>query len=206
MRDFRLYLILDTKVLASLGKDPIETAQEAIGAGVDILQLRAKGSADEQILKIGRAIKEVNSRSKALFLLNDRADLAQILDIDGVHLGQKDLSPKDARKILGKGKIIGLSTHSVKQAVAAEAQGADYIGVGPIFATATKPDLAPLGTRIIEQIKNKIKIPFVAIGGIDLTNLDEVKASGAQRVAVCRAIVAAKDVTAATREFKQRLK
>jgi len=189
-----------------VGRDAIATARAAIYAGADILQLRAKGSGNEQILKIGRAIKELAQKSKTLFLLNDRADLAKTIDADGVHLGQEDLSVKDARKILGKDKIIGLSAHSARQAIAAEAQGADYIGLGPIFATATKPRLSPLGTRIIEQLKDKIKIPVVAIGGIDLTNLDEVKACGAQRVAVCRAIVTAKDVTAATREFKQRLK
>jgi len=206
LQDFRLYLILDTKVLASLGKDLIETAQEVIAAGVDVLQLRAKGSTDGQILKIGRTVKELAQKSKTLFLLNDRVDLAKALDADGVHLGQEDLPVKDARKILAKDKIVGLSTHSLKQAIAAEKQGPDYIGLGPIFATKTKPDLAPLGTEIISEIKDKIKIPFVAIGGIDLDNLGEVLACGAQRLAICRAIVAAKDIAAATREFKQKIK
>ena len=206
MQDFRLYLIFDEQTCRSRGLDITEVARKAISAGVDILQLRAKGLADKQILKIGRAIKKLNLKSKALFLLNDHADLAQILDIDGVHLGQKDRLIKDARKVLGKGKIIGVSAHSVEQAITAEKQGADYIGLGPIFTTATKPELRPLGTRIIEQLKDKIKVPFVVIGGINLNNLDQVLACGAQRVAICRAILAAKDISAATREFRQRLK
>ena len=156
MQDFRLYLILDTGVLASLGRNVKDTAREAIEAGIDILQLRAKDLSDRKILEIGRAVKEVNSKGKALFLLNDRPDLACILDIDGIHLGQDDLPAKDARKILGKNKIIGLSTHSAEQALAAEDEGVDYIGLGPIFATKTKPNLVRIGPEVIAEVKDKL--------------------------------------------------
>jgi len=206
LQDFRLYLILDTEVLSFLNRDPVETAREAIGAGVDILQLRAKDLEDKQVLKIGQAIKEVNLKSKALFLLNDRADLARTLDIDGVHLGQEDLPVKEARNILGKDKIIGLSTHTQDQAIQAEKQDLDYIGLGPIFATKTKPNLTPITPKVITEVKDKINTPFVAIGGINLNNLDQVLTAGARRIAVCRAIIAAESISLATGEFTQRLK
>jgi len=200
-----LYVILDVDICASCG-DIVEIARKTILGGADILQLRAKKSSDREILKIGQAIKNLLHKSKALFVLNDRADLAQALDADGMHLGQQDLPVKDARRILGKDKIIGVSTHSVSQAQEAEKLGADYIAIGPIFATATKPDLAPLGTQSISQVKDKIKIPFVAIGGIDLNNLDEVSSAGAKGVAVCRAIITAGDVFKAARKFRERLR
>ena len=204
MRDFRLYVILDVDI-AGLGGDIVEIARKTISAGADILQLRAKSCSDRRILKIGRAIKNLVRKSKVLFVLNDRADLARIIDADGLHLGQEDLPVKDARNILDNNKIIGLSTHSIEEAKEAERQKADYIAIGPIFPTATKPGANALRPDIITEVKDKIKIPFVAVGGINLDNLDQVKAGGAQRLAVCRAVISAKDVFAATKEFRQRL-
>ena len=199
-----LYVILDRDICSSVG-DIVEIAGKVILGGADILQLRAKTASDEQILKIGQAIKDIARKNKVPFVLNDRVDLARIIDLDGVHLGQEDLSIKEARRILGNNKIIGLSTHSVKQAVEAQGQGADYIGLGPIFATATKPKTTPLSPEIIAKIKDKIKIPFVVTGGINLDNLEQVLTHGAKRVAVCSAIITAKDVLNTTKEFKLRL-
>lgn len=183
----------------------MEIADKIISAGVDILQLRAKELPDDQVFKIAEEIKNLAQGAKTAFVLNDLVELAKNLDIDGVHLGQEDLLIKDARKILGENKIIGLSTHSVNQAVEAERQGADYIAIGPMFTTTLKPQANPLALEIITKVKQEIMIPFVAVGGINLENLDLVLAAGAQRVAVCRAIITAKDVTCATKEFKQRL-
>ena len=204
MRDFRLYVILDTDVCKNSGKI-VEIARQAILAKADILQLRAKSLTDRQILNIGQAIKRQVQRSSSLFVLNDRVDLSYIIGADGVHLGQEDLPIKDARKILGNNKIIGASTHSVEQAHQAEEQGADYIAIGPIFTTATKPNATPLSPEIIPRIKDKIKIPFLVVGGIGLHNLDLVLSLGARRAAICRAIIEAQDVVKATREFRQRL-
>lgn len=204
MRDFRLYVILDEEVCRSYG-DIVEIAQKVILGAVDILQLRAKHPPDEKISKIVQEIKNLAQENKVTFMLNDLVELAKNLDVDGVHLGQEDLSIKDARKILGENKIIGLSTHSVEQAVEAERQGADYIAIGPMHTTTLKPQANPLALEIITKVKQEIMIPFVAVGGINLENLDIVLAAGAQRVAVCRAIIAAKDATAATKEFRQRL-
>lgn len=204
MRDFRLYVILDADICAR-GGDILEIARKILLSGVDILQLRAKGFCDRKILEIGQAIKNLIGKNKTLFVLNDRADLAYAFDADGLHLGQEDLPVKDARKILGKNKIIGISTHSVEEAHQAERQGADYIAVGPIFATATKPQTTPLSPGIISKIKVNVKIPFVAVGGIDLDNLDQVLSAGAKRVAVCRAIIEAQDVIRTVKEFRRRL-
>ncbi len=204
MQNFRLYVILDADIASGID-DIVEIARKVILGGADMLQLRAKAASDEQILKIGQAIKELARKSKVLFVLNDRADLAQIIDADGVHLGQEDLSIKDGRRILGDNKIIGLSAHSIDQAQEAERQGADYIGLGPIFATATKPKTAPLSPEIITKVKDKIKTPFVPIGGINMDNLEQVLSAGAKRVAVCRAIIQAQDVVKATKAFRQRL-
>ena len=201
---FGLYVILDVDIASACG-NIVKIARKVILGQADILQLRAKAATDEQILKIGPALKDLAHKNKALFVLNDRADLARIIGADGVHLGQEDLPVKKARKILGKNKIIGISTHSTGQAIEAEKQGADYIAIGPIFATATKPDLTVLGTQLISEIKDKVKIPFVAIGGINLDNLDQVASAGAKGVAVCRAIITAGDVFGATQEFRQRL-
>ncbi len=169
------------------------------------MQLRAKESSDRQILKAGQTIKHLAHRAKRLFILNDRADLARIIGADGVHLGQEDLPIKDARKILGKNKIVGLSAHNLNQARKAQQQGADYIGIGPIFSTTAKPKTVPLSPKIITKIKQKINIPFVAIGGINLDNLEQVMLAGAQRIAVSRAILTAEDVFTATKAFRQRL-
>jgi thiamine-phosphate pyrophosphorylase len=204
LQDFRLYVILDTGI-GSRDADILEIARKTISGRADILQLRAKDDSDRKILKTGRAIKSLTAQSQTLFVLNDRVDLANILDADGVHLGQDDLPVQQARKILGKDKIIGVSTHSVDQARAAEREGADYIAVGPIFATATKPKATPLGPEIISRIKDEIKVPFVAVGGIDLKNLKQLMQQGAKRVAVCRAIITVKDITKATERFRQRL-
>lgn len=204
MQDFRLYVILDVDICKACG-DIVEIARKTILGGADILQLRAKSSRDGEIQKIGQAIKKLVRKAKVLFVLNDRVRLACIIDADGVHLGREDLPIKKARRILGNNKIIGLSTHSVGQAVEAEKQGADYIGIGPVFATTIKPKTPPLSPKIIAKIKDKIRIPFVVVGGINLDNLDLVLADGAQRIAVCKAIITAKDITAETKEFRRRL-
>lgn len=204
MRDFRLYVILDIDICNRYG-NIIEIAKKVISAGADVLQLRAKGYPDSKTVEIGRSIKSLIKEDEALFIINDRVDLTSVTGADGVHLGQQDLSIKDARKILGVDKIIGISTHNIEEASRAENQGADYIGIGPIFATTTKPETAPLTPGILTEIKNKVGIPFVAIGGINLDNLDQILSCGVKRIAVCSAIITARDVFAATKEFRQRL-
>ncbi|MBN2097503.1 MAG: thiamine phosphate synthase [Candidatus Omnitrophica bacterium] len=198
-------MILDTDICAEQ-VDILELAQEAIAGGCDIIQLRAKNWSARKILEIGQKIKKLVAGKKTLFIINDRADLACALAADGVHLGQDDLPVKAARRMLGQGKIIGLSTHSLEQAQKAEQQGADYLAIGPIFATSTKPKLKPLGLEIISKIKARVKIPFVVIGGINLNNLDKILVQGAERIAICQAIIGNKEVLSTTAEFAQRLR
>ncbi|MBT9168928.1 MAG: Thiamine-phosphate synthase [Syntrophomonadaceae bacterium] len=131
--------------------------------------------------------------------------MALAIDADGVHLGQDDLPVSEARAKLGPKKIIGLSTHSLEQALAASSLPLDYLGVGPVFTTPTKPDALPVGLELLEKVSRQLTVPFVAIGGIDETNLEQVLAVGARNVAVIRAVVAADDVVGAARRLKARI-
>jgi thiamine-phosphate pyrophosphorylase len=170
---------------------------------VDVIQLRSKKLSDRPLYELGREIKELAEKHKKLFIVDDRVDLAKAVDADGVHLGQEDLPIREARKIWGKsGKIIGYSTHSLEQALRAEREGADYIGVGPIFSTPTKPDYPAVGLKLIQKVKRRISIPFVAIGGIDESNVREVLAQGATRVACVRAIFGYDNTYSAAKRLK----
>ena len=147
-------------------------------------------------------IREITREYNAVFIVNDYADIALSVDADGVHLGQDDLPLKEARRIMGKMKIIGISTHNVEQAIAAEAGGADYIGFGPVFHTTTKDAGRPKGTDMVREVKTHVHIPVVAIGGINLGNLDQVLETGADAVAVSSAILRG-DIEAHGRNFME---
>ncbi len=197
-------MIIDKKACGN--RDPAYVAEEAIAGGADIIQLRDKESSASGILKTGRRVRDLTRLGKIPFIINDRVDIAVALDADGVHLGQDDLTIEIARSILGKRRLVGLSTHSLSQALEAQDSGADYIGVGPIFSTPTKPDYSAVGIELIREVKDKVKIPFVAIGGIDESNIDEVLAAGAKRIAVVRAVCGADDARRAAERLKEKLK
>lgn len=191
----------------------------ALEAGVRLVQYRAKGDApvgaapvaggpaitDQQRLTDARALRQLCARHGALFLVNDRIDLALAVDADGVHLGQDDLPPAIARRLLGPDRLIGRSTHRLEQLHQAVADGCDYVGVGPVNATPTKPGRDPVGLDYVRQAAATSPIPFFAIGGIDSTSLEEALAAGASRVAVVRAITQAADAGAASAELLARL-
>jgi thiamine-phosphate pyrophosphorylase len=167
-----------------------------------MIQLRDKTAGPRQLLQEARQIAKLCRERRVCFIVNDRLDLALAVDADGVHLGQDDLPPGNARALLGASKIMGVSTHSLEQALRAAEQGADYLGIGPIFATATKATgYEPVGCDTIRQLRARIDIPIVAIGGIRLSNVGEVIQSGAAGVAVISEIVGVDDITAATRAF-----
>lgn len=203
LRDYSLYVVLDRP--AAKGRDFFYIVSEAIRGGADIVQLRDKEVEDSQLIELGKRLRELTNKFRVTFIVNDRADIALELDADGVHLGQQDLSIETARKLLGKNRIIGISTHSLEQAIEAERLGADYISVGPIFGTPTKPTYIPVGLDLIRATGEKIKIPFVAIGGIELTNLKDVLVAGARIVAVVRAVVSAEDVELSARRLKEEI-
>ena len=181
MRDFHLYLITDSK------RDVIEDVKIAIDNGVKIIQLRDKVNDKETITNIAKQLREITKEKGVVLIINDHLDIAKEVDADGVHLGQDDDSIEEAREILNN-KIIGISCHSLEQAIKAEKDGADYIGIGPIFKTQTK-DYQEIGSDTITKVKNSIKIPYIAIGGIDKHNIDEVLSAGASRVAIISALL-----------------
>ncbi|MBI5676392.1 MAG: thiamine phosphate synthase [Nitrospirae bacterium] len=181
-----MYLITDT---ASSGLTHIEAVRMAISAGIKIIQLREKLLSKKDIYKEALAIRTLTLRYNVTFIVNDHIDIALAVDADGVHLGQDDMPVKEARKIIGRRKIIGVSTHSLKQALDAEASGADYIGFGPIFKTATKDVGKPKGIASLKKISEQIKIPIAAIGGISHDNARKVLNNGADAIAVASGIL-----------------
>ncbi len=204
MKPFNLYVIINIE--PNPKHSPAEFAQSIISGGADIIQLRCKGKNTAVFLEQARIIRQITASAGIPLIINDRLDIAQAVGADGVHLGQDDLPIDAARYILGKDCIIGISTHSIQQALTAQSGGADYIAMGPVFHTNSKPDVcAPVGLELIKQYNEKIHIPWLAIGGINRHNLPGLVDSGIRRIAVISAIADADDVTSAARELKQML-
>lgn len=174
---------------------------QAFAAGVRFFQYRNKSGPRSLIWETAHLLAQTARQVEALFLVNDHADIAMAVDADGVHLGQDDLPIEVVRNIIGGDKIIGISTHSVEQAVNAERAGADYIGFGPMFSTTTKAAGAVQGIENLKIIRQTITIPIIAIGGINHTNAAEVISSGVDGVAVISAILSAYDLQQAASEM-----
>ena len=191
-----LYVITDRRWEG--GRDPVEVAQAAIRGGATAIQLRYKELPVRELLRVGRRLREVTREHGVLFIVNDRADLALALEADGVHLGQDDLPLPAARRVVGPRLLIGVSVADEGEALRAQREGADYLGVGPIFATATKDDAgAPVGLERLRQLRRVSHLPLVAIGGIGPKNAAQVVQAGADGVAVVSAVVGQPDVAAA---------
>lgn len=200
----KLYLVTNSDKFSS-DDEFLDAIASALEGGVDILQLREKNMPAKRIIELGRKIKQLCLQYDATFIINDRVDIAAILEADGVHLGQDDLDVASARTILGENTIIGVSTHAPEQALKAVEDGADYIGVGPVFATPTKEGRIPVGLEYVKWASENIEIPAFAIGGIDEENIDEVINAGAKRIAVVRAIINANSPQKAAEEFLKKL-
>jgi thiamine-phosphate pyrophosphorylase len=202
----RLYAFLDAAYARD--RDPGELTRLLLAGGADILQVRAKGFARARLIEFGLPVVRAAAVHRAPVIVNDDIEAALELGADGVHLGQQDWAaiprPDRTRRLAGL-RILGISTHSLQQALQAERDGADYIGVGPVFPTATKPGRPPVGVALIREVARRVAIPFFAIGGITLDNIAAVIAAGAARVAVVSAILTAPDVRAAAAAFKHRL-
>ena len=196
----RLYLVLDKDICRQ--NNVVDTLRQVNKGTIDLVQLREKSACDRDFFRDAELIKQLCQRQGIIFLINDRLDIARVCDADGLHLGQSDLPLKQARRILGKGKIIGISCHSLTQAQKAQAQGADYISIGPIFSTLIKPDLKPINLKLIKIIDQKIKIPLFVIGGINSHNVNKVISYGAKRIALCRAICCAQNIRKAAQELR----
>ena len=193
----RLYLALGLSV------ETERIVREALAGGVDVVQLREKAAADEQIVLAGRRLRALCEAHDALFVLNDRPDLAVVCGADGVHVGQEDVPVAEARAVVGPELLIGLSTHSREQLEAAS--GADYVSAGPVWETPTKEGRMAVGLELVRFAAELAHVPFFAIGGIDETNVAEVVAAGATRIAVVRAIRDATDPEAAARMLRAAL-
>ncbi|MDQ6939700.1 MAG: thiamine phosphate synthase [Verrucomicrobiota bacterium] len=192
LKDCRLYGILDLAYVARA--DAERVVQKMIEGGVDILQLRAKHENVTEIAEIARALQAITSAAHIPFVINDYAHVARDVGADGVHVGQDDISVAEVRKLLGPYGFVGKSTHSLEQAIAAQTEGADYIGFGPLFATPTKPDYAPIGLNQIGAAHAAVKLPIFCIGGIKLSNLAHVIAAGARRVVIVSGLLQARDI------------
>ena len=198
-----LYAIVDP---LDTGREPAALAAALLRGGARLVQLRWPGASARELLAAALAIRPLARAAGALFLVNDRPDVARAAEAEGVHLGQDDLPVAAARRVLGAGRLIGVSTHDPGQARAAEAAGADYLGVGPVYATATKPDaLAPRGLALVSAVRAAVRCPLVAIGGITPETAAAVRAAGADAVAMIGALVRAPDPEAAVRDVLARL-
>ena len=198
LSDIDLYFITDSKLTK---KGILEDVKAAVKAGVKIVQYREKEKTAREMIEKAKEIKGICDKNNVLFLINDRVDVCLAADADGVHLGLDDMPYNTARKLLPD-KIIGLTAHTVEEALKAEKLGADYIGVSPIFETKTKLDAGPAaGLQLIGKIKMEIKVPFVAIGGINLENLQSVLDAGAKSAAAISAIVTKEDVEKEVKKF-----
>ena len=205
MFDFSLYLVTDRGL--SRGRSTENIVREAIAGGATCVQLREKDCGTRQFITEARMLMALLQPAGIPLIINDRLDVALAAGANGVHLGQKDMAIADARRLAGPGLVIGISAESLADAVQAEAEGADYIGISPVFATTTKKDAAsPLGLEGIRRIRAAVKLPLVAIGGITLENAEEVISAGADGVAVVSAIVAAQCPRTAAAALKQRIR
>jgi len=197
---FPLYCI--TAEEYSLGRSNIEVARDIFSSGVKILQYREKEKSKKDKFAECLKIRRMAYRAKATLIVNDDIDIALAVKADGVHLGQNDMSVVAARKLAGKAMIIGVSTHCAQQARQAVKDGADYIGVGPIYPTLTKRDVCPaVGLEYLDYVRKNINLPFVAIGGIKRHNLGQVRAHGALVIAMITEIVSAPDIRRKIREI-----
>lgn len=200
LRDSHLYVITDREL--SKGRSITEVVAKAIAGGAGIIQLRDKESPANKLVQDASALRELTREKDVIFIINDRVDVALAVDADGVHLGQDDFPVNLARKIIGEEKIIGVSVGNVEEAIQAVNESADYVSVGSIFATQTKPDAGDaVGTQIITAIKKHLSVPLVAIGGITADNIAQVAAAGADCAAVISAVVGADDVKAAAQSL-----
>jgi len=195
-----LYAVTDRTWLK--GRSLADAVDEALRAGVTFLQLREKELDYESFLRLAKEIKIIADKYKVPYVINDNVDVAMACGADGVHVGQEDMDARDVRKIIGPSKILGVSAQTVDQALRAEESGADYIGVGSVFPTSTKPDAEAVSLETLKEICRTVSIPVVAIGGINRDNAMKLAGSGIDGIAVVSAIFAREDIAAAVKELK----
>lgn len=200
-----VYAITDSK--SGKNKKFLEYCEDLLKGGAKIIQYREKKRDLKLLLEEAKALRELTLKYNATFIVNDYLDIALLSEADGIHIGQDDLPIKDVRKILGENKIIGISTHNPQEAQQAIIEGADYIGVGPIFYTETKEDVCdPVTLEYLDFVNKNIKLPYVAIGGIKENNIDKVLAMGAKSICLVSELVGADNTLETTKRINNIIK
>jgi thiamine-phosphate pyrophosphorylase len=199
----RFYALVDTSYVEEARISFV--TEQLVKGGVDLIQLRAKKESLSVVAKLGQQMRAIIPAEGPLFILNDHPELVVDMGADGIHVGQDDLPVAEARRVAGLEIIVGKSTHALDQAVAAEKEGADYIGVGPIYATPTKPDYVPVGPSLIGQVRAAVRVPQFCIGGVNEKTLREVLSAGAQRVVIVSALLQSGDISAYCRRVHEAL-
>jgi len=200
--DYSLYLVTDRDIV--VGGDLYQAVQAALRGGVTLVQLREKNLSGREFYQAALALKELTIAYGVPLVINDRLDIALAIDADGVHVGQEDLPLPTVRKLLGPDKLLGYSASDISEAGYGVANGADYLGVGPVYATATKvAQIAPLGIAGLKAIKKAVSVPVVGIGGVNADNVGQVKQAGVDGIAVVSGILGASDPQSAARDLLQ---
>ena len=197
--DYSIYLVTDEVALK--GRPLLPVVEEALQGGVTLVQYRNKNAEGGKLYREALALKELCDKYNVPLIIDDRLDIAIAVGAAGVHIGQEDIPCNIARQVLGEDYIIGVSAHNPVEARQAIADGADYLGCGAVYATTTKAKVTALGLKGLAEIRKAVDIPMVGIGGVDLTNVKDVLATGVEGAAIVRAILGAEDVTATTQEF-----
>jgi len=192
LSECRLYGILDLSYVDDA--DIVAVAEAMIKGGVDLIQLRGKERTSNELVDLAAELHKLTARYSTPLIVNDHAEIAKKVPVEGVHVGQEDDSIEVVRQKAGRELLVGKSTHSLKQAMAAQREGADYIGFGPIFATPTKPDYAPIGLSDIKRVHTEVSLPIFCIGGLNIDNLQKVIDAGAKRVVMVSALLKAHSV------------
>ncbi|WP_234122395.1 thiamine phosphate synthase [Clostridium hydrogenum] len=202
--DYSLYLVTERSLLCGI---ELEAAVEkAILGGTTLVQLREKNLSTKEFYDIAVNIKKVTDKYKVPLIINDRLDIALAVHAAGIHVGQSDMPCDIARKFVGENKIVGVSAHTVEEALKAQKDGADYLGVGAVFTTGTKKDAEDVSIETLKEIVKKVNIPVVAIGGVSQNNVDELAGTGINGIAVISAILGKKDIEKAAEDLKRAVK
>ncbi|WP_160676321.1 thiamine phosphate synthase [Clostridium sp. C8-1-8] len=199
--DYKLYLVTDRGVLK--GRDLAESVEAAIRGGVTLVQLREKDISTLDFHKVALEVKAITRKHNIPLIINDRIDIALSVDAEGIHVGQDDMPCTVTRKIIGEEKVVGVSVSTLEEAIQAEKDGADYIGVGAIFPTSSKDDAKSVSIEVLKKIKETVSIPVVAIGGISSKNVSLLKPANIEGIAVISDILSKEDITKAARELKE---
>ena len=202
-KDLKLYLVTDSLILKD--RDFYKCIEDAIKSGVTMVQLREKNASREEFLEKAIKLRQLTRDYNVAFIINDRIDIAMVVDADGVHIGQSDIDAVSARKLLGEDKIIGVSARCLEEARIAKENGADYLGIGAMFSTSTKEDATLVSFDTLEEITKEVDLPFVLIGGITLDNVSDLKKFNPDGYALVSGILGADNISERVEKWYERI-